>query len=636
MDNPHHALKLTEVLLMCRSNSTWISIILSVFYYVFQIYALDNGLAKTPPMGWNSWNIFHEKINENQIKAIADAMVESGMRDAGYIYLNLDDNWMATSRDEYGDLRADPTRFPGGMKALGDYIHSKGLKFGIYGDRGLRTCHHYYSGPVGSGSGSYGKEERDAKTFASWGVDYLKYDNCDPAPGSNMQRDYEKMRDALAKSGRPIVFSVCAWGYQSWMPATGNLWRTTGDITDKWDNGNDWFKGIINAIDGNEQYANSASPGAWNDPDMLEIGNGGCTNEEYRTQMSMWCIMAAPLIAGNDLRTMDQATKEILLNKEAIAVNQDSAGIQGTRVKASGGLEVWCKPLGEKNGTTKAVALLNRNGSSANVTVNFSDVGLSGTVYVRDLWAKSDRGSFTGSYTMSVPSHGTVLLKLTSSPPDPKSAFDTIEAEKFNIQQGIQTESNSEGGECIGFIQNGDYVVYSNIDFDKGADGIRIRAGSNTIGGIIEIRLDSINGTLAGSCQIDGTGGWHTWETVEYSIKKIVGKHDLYFKFTGSDGYLFNIDWFTFIDDIVSTRQRKSRSEMYVYRTEISDGNIKFIPQNNHLKYSIGLYAPNGRLIMKKDHITGMERIPVNMKGVYIMTVKCGTVNVEKRKISLY
>ena len=186
-----------------------------IFFYrlFFQAEALNNGLAKTPPMGWNSWNIFHENINETQIKQIADAMVTSGMKDAGYIYLNLDDNWMATSRDANGKLRADPTRFPSGMKALGDYIHSNGLKFGIYGDRGLRTCHHYHSGPQGSGSGSYNKEQLDANTFAEWGVDYLKYDNCDPAPNSNQQRDYENAY-ALA-SGRDIVFSICAWGYQN-------------------------------------------------------------------------------------------------------------------------------------------------------------------------------------------------------------------------------------------------------------------------------------------------------------------------------------------------------------------------------------------------------------------------------------
>jgi len=369
--------------------------------------ALDNGLAKTPPMGWNSWNAFAGNIDETKIKLIADVMVSSGMKDAGYVYLNLDDNWMANpARDGSGNLRPDPTRFPSGMKALADYVHGKGLKFGIYGDRGSMTCMNVPQ------SGSYGHEQADAKTFASWEVDYFKNDNCNPV--GDMQADYQTMQKALAGSGRAIVYNVCTpVGYQNWMPATGNSWRISGDIVDKWDNGNDFYKGIINLIDANASLASHAGPGAWNDPDMLEIGNGGCTTEEYRTQMSMWSIMAAPLLAGNDIRNMSQATKDILLNTEVIAVDQDAAGIQGTRVSASGGLEVWSKPLGSANGTTKAVALLNRNGSPATISVDFAKIGLSGSVRVRDLWAKADLGSFMGSYSAaSVPSHGTALLKL--------------------------------------------------------------------------------------------------------------------------------------------------------------------------------------------------------------------------------
>ncbi|HPH38051.1 MAG TPA: alpha-galactosidase, partial [Sediminibacterium sp.] len=233
------------------------NIILFTAVAILPAFSQINDLVKTPPMGWNSWNVFHENINENQIKEIADVMVSSGMKDAGYIYLNLDDNWMAKTRNANGDLQADPTRFPSGMKALGDYIHEKGLKFGIYGDRGLRTCHHYNNSSQfpNSGSGSYMKEERDAKTFASWGVDYLKYDNCEPAPGSNQRQDYERMRDALLKSGRDIVFSICAWGYQDWMPKTGNLWRTTGDISNAWEaKPGDWFRGVADIIEENEKW----------------------------------------------------------------------------------------------------------------------------------------------------------------------------------------------------------------------------------------------------------------------------------------------------------------------------------------------------------------------------------------------
>lgn len=386
---------------------------------IISAVALDNGLAKTPPMGWNSWNCFGPDINEKQIKEIADAMVSSGLKDAGYVYLNLDDNWMAKSRDANDNLRADPDRFPGGMKALGDYIHSKGLKFGIYGDRGTETC--YFRDnfkELDTKSGSVGREIMDAKTFASWGVDYLKYDNC-LANGATMQKDYEKMRDALANCGRDIVYSICAWEFQPWMPKTGNLWRTTTDILNIWKKTNEWSWGILDIIDLNEPRAPYAKPGAWNDPDMLQIGNyrnGGPNDNEYRSHMSLWCIMAAPLILGNDIRNMKQITRDILLNKEVIAINQDSAGIQGTRIKSSNGLEIWCKTLGSKDGTTKAVGLFNRNSNTANVTVNFSDIGLSGTVTIRDLWAKKELGAFTGSYTMQVPSHGTNMLKISSQP----------------------------------------------------------------------------------------------------------------------------------------------------------------------------------------------------------------------------
>lgn len=502
--------------------------------------AWDNSIAKTPPMGWSSWNVFHGDINETQIKQIADAMVSSGMKDAGYVYLNLDDNWMANpARDANKNLIADPKRFPSGIKALADYVHAKGLKLGIYGDRGTMTCMNVPQ------SGSKGYEDKDAKTFASWGIDYLKYDNCNVPNGSDQKADYQKMQTALANCGRPIVFSICAWGYQSWMPATGNLWRTTGDIADKWDNGTEWFKGIINAIDGNAQYTSSAAPGAWNDPDMLEIGNGGCTTEEYRTQMSMWCMMASPLIAGNDIRTMSQTTKDILLNKEVIAVNQDSAGKQGYRVKSANGLEIWVKPLGT-DGTTKAVALLNRNASASNITVNLSDIGITGSITVRDLWAKADKGSFTGSYTALVPSHGTVVLKVSSAPPAPIDAFKKIEAENYNNQSGIQNVTCDEGTEAIGYTENGDYAVYSNVDFGEGASSFTARVSSATNGGNIEVRLDSITGPLVGTCPVVGTSDWQIFSDVSCSVSGVTGKHDVYLKFTGESGYLFNLNWFTF------------------------------------------------------------------------------------------
>jgi alpha-galactosidase len=290
-----------------------------------RVMALENGLARTPPMGWNCWNCFGSNINETIIKQIADAMVSSGMKDAGYQYIVIDDTWQA-SRDSSGNIVPDSAKFPSGMKSLADYVHSKGLKLGLYSDRGTATC-------CGK-PGSYGYEVQDANTYAAWGVDYLKYDNCSPAPGSDAKTDYTRMRDALLNCGRPIVYSICAWWYQGWEVDVGNLWRTTSDI-------NDNFGSMLNIIETNNNSASVAGPGHWNDPDMLEVGNGGMTTTEYQTHFSMWAIMAAPLIAGNDLRSMSQATSDILTNSEVIAVDQDPAGIQGTRVVDNGDLEVW-------------------------------------------------------------------------------------------------------------------------------------------------------------------------------------------------------------------------------------------------------------------------------------------------------
>jgi alpha-galactosidase len=365
--------------------------------------ALNNGLALTPPMGWNSWNKFGCNVTDALVRQMADAMVSSGMAAAGYKYIVIDDCWQSTTRTN-GHVNLDPD-FPN-MKALADYVHSKGLKFGLYSDRGTATC--------AGRAGSYGHEITDAQDYASWGVDYLKYDNCNPAAGSNIQADYTRMRDALAATGRPIVFSICAWHYESWMPSVGNLWRTTGDIWDGWN-------GMIGLPDTNNQSASVAGPGGWNDPDMLEVGNGGMTDTEYRTHMSLWAIMAAPLISGNDLRNMSQATKDILMAPEILAVDQDPLGKQGTRVWTGGSgnwLNVWSKQLSGTN--VRAVALFNGTTSAANITVSWSQIGLpAGSATVRDLWARADRGSFNNSYTVNVPAHGTVMLKIASGGTSP-------------------------------------------------------------------------------------------------------------------------------------------------------------------------------------------------------------------------
>jgi alpha-galactosidase len=370
-----------------------------------------NSLAQTPPMGWNSWNKFACHVNEELIKSVADAMATNGMKDAGYQYVVIDDCWQV-SRDENGFIVADAQQFPSGIKALADYVHSKGLKFGIYSDAGTKTC--------AGRPGSQGHEYQDALQYARWGVDYLKYDWCNTGT-RNAEEAYTTMSNALLATGRPIVFSMCEWGTAKpwlWANGIGNLWRTTGDISDKWTSKKKWPDGscceygMVDILDlqvGLEPYA---GPGHWNDPDMMEVGNGGMSNPEYRAHFSFWALLAAPLIAGNDVRSMTPEIKEILTNQEVIAVSQDRLGREGRRVVKNGDLEVWAKTL---NDGSRAVILFNRGTSENEVSVSWETIGYPSHIpaKVRDLWAHKDVGSFTGSYSAKVGSHSVVMVKIT-------------------------------------------------------------------------------------------------------------------------------------------------------------------------------------------------------------------------------
>ncbi len=359
----------------------------------------NNGLAQTPPMGWNSWNHFHHDITEKLIMEVADAMVASGMKDAGYEYINLDDCWMALQRDKNGNLHADPERFPHGMKYLADYIHKQGLKIGLYSSAGTKTCAGWPA--------SLDHEIADAKMFAQWGIDYLKYDNCNNQ-GRPLKERYTAMKKALDAAGRPIVFSLCEWGLErpwEWAPRLGNLWRTTGDIRDTW-------KSMIHIVDQQVGLAKFAGPGHWNDPDMLEVGNGGMTHTEYITHFSLWCILAAPLIAGNDIRNMANETLKILTNKEVIAIDQDPAGKEGYKLKDYGDQEVWVKPLA--NGDW-AVLLLNRGENTAFMTVKINDIGInnSDAYIVRDLWEHKQVKHTDGLVRSGVRSHGVKMYRIS-------------------------------------------------------------------------------------------------------------------------------------------------------------------------------------------------------------------------------
>jgi alpha-galactosidase len=370
--------------------------------------ALDNGLARTPPMGWNSWNSFHCDVSADLVEATADAMVASGMKDAGYTYVNIDDCWLLKQRGAHGELVPDPAKFPHGIAAVAEYVHRKGLKLGIYESAGATTCAGY--------PGSIGHEKEDAAQFARWGVDYLKYDNCGDYQGRTYPQRYTAMRDALARSGRAIVYSICEWGNQApwdWAPAVGNLWRTTQDITPRWETDqphNGYPQGILDILDQQAALAGTSHPGAWNDPDMLEVGNGYLTADENRAHFSLWALLNAPLIAGNDVRHLSEDVRSILTNREVIAVDQDWGGRQGTKVRDDGSTEVWAKPMSDGS---VAVILLNRGRGPVSIAATAREVGAKAAdrYTVRDLWKHTQvRGD--GHIAASVPTHAVAMFRV--------------------------------------------------------------------------------------------------------------------------------------------------------------------------------------------------------------------------------
>ncbi|KAA2261258.1 glycoside hydrolase family 27 protein [Solihabitans fulvus] len=368
--------------------------------------ALDNGLAKTPPMGFNNWNSTHcsGTFNEGMVKGIADLFVSSGLKAAGYQYVNIDDCWAEPTRDSSGNLVPNRTRFPNGIKAVADYVHGKGLKFGLYSSAGIKTCN-----GTGGFPGGLGHERQDAALWASWGVDYLKYDNCNNQ-GVDAKQRYTAMRDALAATGRPITYSLCEWGQNkpwTWASNVGNLWRTTGDI-------NDSYAKMLSIFKANVKLDAFAGPGHWNDPDMLEVGNGKMSDTEYRSHFSLWSIMSAPLLIGSDIRKASSATMTILENTDVIAVDQDTLGVQGKEISSANGLHVITKPLA---GGDRAVALFNETGSSATISTSASAVGArsASSWQLTDLWSKATR-STTGTISAKVPAHGTVIYRVHAVP----------------------------------------------------------------------------------------------------------------------------------------------------------------------------------------------------------------------------
>jgi len=396
-----------------------IVLVFFVFSFLFASAQKFQNLALTPPMGWNSWNKFACNVSEKLLKETADAMVSTGMRDAGYQYIVVDDCWQI-SRDSMGFIVADPQKFPSGIKALTDYIHSKGLKFGIYSCAGTKTC--------AGRPGGRGHEFQDAYMYAKWGVDYLKYDWCS-SDGQTQKESYKLMSRMLKEAGRPIVFSLCEWGGSKpweWAGEVGHLWRTTGDIFDCFDcekkNGGWSAWGVMKILDMQKDMRQYAGPGHWNDPDMLEVGNGGMTASEDRAHFSMWCMIAAPLIAGNDLKNMSPQTLATLTNLDAIGINQDALGVQGLKYKTEDGFETWLKPL---NGGDWAVCFLNRSAASKAIDFDWmknvvsDDVSkrkldaTSETFRIKDVWTKKEMGDTKKALKTEVPSHDVLMLRLS-------------------------------------------------------------------------------------------------------------------------------------------------------------------------------------------------------------------------------
>jgi alpha-galactosidase len=396
----------------------WIICWISLFTTQVNAQKFDS-LAKTPPMGWNSWNTFSVNIDEKLVKGIADSFIKDGLKDAGYQYIVLDDGWMAKERDKNGNLIADPDKFPNGMKAVVDYVHSKGLKFGIYNCAGSKTCGGY--------PGSRGHEYQDALLYASWGIDYLKYDWCNTEK-INAEGAYITMRDALYAAGRPVVFSLCEWGDNqpwTWGKDVGHLWRTTGDITNCWDCEDDhgtWSSwGVLRTVNMRKDIRQYAGPGHWNDPDMMEVGNG-MTVQEDRSHFSLWCMLAAPLIMGNDLRTMKPETREILTNKDVIAINQDALGVQALRYTTIDSVEVWVKPLVNDEW---AVCFLNLKSKSQTFMFAWQNYTIDDEVskrtlnpkkeniyQLKNLWTKKSEGTTAKTLTATIASHDVAMFQL--------------------------------------------------------------------------------------------------------------------------------------------------------------------------------------------------------------------------------
>jgi len=448
-------------------------------------------LAQTPPMGWNSWNAFGLDINSKIVMAVADSMVAKGMADAGYEYVVIDDGWQI-DRDENGIIVVDSTRFPEGIKYLADYVHSRGLKFGIYTCCGTKTC--------GGRPGSFGYEIIDAKTYAEWGVDFIKVDWC-YTDRLDTRTQYQIMRNAIKETGRPMLLSICEWGVSSpweWAEGIGSMWRTTTDIQDCFDCIRNWGgMGWIHILEKNVNLAPYAGPGHWNDPDMLEVGNQALTDVECRSHFTMWCMLAAPLIAGNNISTMNETIRDILTAPEIIAINQDPLGIQGTRLRNDAGLQVWQKPLYDGS---IAVALLNLTDVSAPMSVTLQEIGFKKDISsaVRDLWKRKELDAVKELFEAEVEPHGVVVVKI-------KGEKAPVSDLKFN-QSSIEINKGNHKLLILSVIPSNAPVSVSSSDKDMlsvslaGVHTYRLKANQE---GWCIIQATTANDAFNAACEVN-------------------------------------------------------------------------------------------------------------------------------------
>lgn len=676
-----------------KGNSRIVSWWLRVAVVISSVLVLSAGsnadVSTTPPMGWNSYDALNHSVTEEQVKAAADFMAEH-LKEYGWEYVCIDWAWYFTGNltgapnqsgnfnppvvvDEYGRMLPDPGKFPSstggkGFKPLADYIHSKGLKMGVHLMRGIPRQTVAANTPV-KGSSAKANDIVDRvnlcawlnlmfgldmnkngaqeylnslfELYASWGIDYVKVDDLINPYGSPAFREAEiaGYRKAIDNCGRDMVFSTSPGATPvsdaGKIKKLANQWRIVNDLWDNWKH--------LNAIfDVSYDWYPHAGPGHWPDADMIPIGRlnkhgptgserwSNLTSVEKHTMMSLWCIVQSPLIWGGNLVENRAEELELMQNGEVMAVNQTAAN---SRPIVNGDTPVWCSDI---PGTgDHYVAMFNRNSGTRDVTVKFSDVGIPAgdTVTVRDLWAKADKGTFSGSYKVSISSHGSVLLRIIGKEPEKLNAFEKIEAENYNTQSGTTDGECSEGGEKVGFVEHRDYTVYANVDFgdENGADGFETRVAGFD-GGVLEVRLDSLTAEPVASCAIEGTQDGDDWKTVSCSLSVVTGVHDVYLVFTGGNDYLFDVNWYRFTAAVVGVSNTAGkRVEVKRYRTAVSNGLLTVTPENYSAQYNVSVYAPDGRLVIRKNGVTGRVDIAVEYKGVCVVRVSGSGSMVEKR-----